>query len=375
MRIAILSPAPIKGSGGLRTIFSYGAALMARGSAVDVVVIDPIDDPQSVSRQVTDFYTVNGLGFKSWPCDLSGYDVVIATRWDTAVIARDSGASHRLYLVQDYEAGFNPMGDGFVFGEASYLYGLQTITLGRWLSQRLKREFGNTPYSIDFGVDRGVYRTYKSFYDRELTVCAIVQPEKPRRCTRLALEALGIVKARLPKVRIRLFGGEPIDLWFETEQLGIISPRELAGLYNEALAGLCISSSNPSRVPFEMMSCGLPTVDLYRNNTIYDFPSEGMLLAHQTPESIASALIEIVTNEELAYNLSQGGQAFMEDRPFQAEAMGFANAVYAAVRNGSPNDDVSWEPIYYSEPWIADVYQRRDVEAHMRYHRHMLDQP
>lgn len=373
MRVALLSPAPIKGSGGLRTIFNYGSALKARGASVDVVIVDAVEEPSSVSQQVTDFYTVEGLGFNSWPCNLSQYDVVIATRWDTAIIARDSGAKHKLYLVQDYEAAFNPMGDGFIFGEASYLYGLQTITLGRWLSQRLTREFGNKPYSIDFGVDREIYRTRTSFYDREFAVCTILQPEKPRRCTRLALEALGIVKAALPKVKIKLFGGDRIDLWFEAEQLGIISPQELADLYNNSRAGLCISSSNPSRVPFEMMSCGLPTVDLYRNNTIYDFPSTGMLLAHQTPESIASALVELLTNDEFALDLSEGGQAFMADRHFRMEATDFAKAVYAAIQEGRPQANHNWSPIYDRGAWLAAAYQSEDVEAHVHYHRHMLD--
>ncbi|MGO4704327.1 hypothetical protein AB4072_00925 [Microvirga sp. 2MCAF38] len=372
MRIAILSPAPIKGSGGLRTIFSYGAALMKQGYTVDVVIVDPVDNPSAVAQQVTDFYTVEGLGFQSWPCRLSDYDVVISTRWDTSVIARNSGARHKLYLVQDFEAGFNPMGDGFIFGEDSYMYGLQTITLGRWLSQRLTREFGNVPYSIDFGVDREIYTTRQPFYDRKLSVCAILQPEKPRRCTQLVLESLGIVKTRLPKAEINLFGGEPIQLWFEANQLGIISPQELSDLYNESGVGLCVSSSNPSRIPFEMMSCGLPTVDIYRNNTIYDFPSEGMLLAHQTPESIADALVELLTNGELALNLSDGGQAFMEDRSFQTEAADFAAAVHAAVHNGEPNLTTEWSPLYVGEPVIANVYRRSDVEAHIRYHRHMI---
>ena len=59
-----------------------------------------------------------------------------------------------------------------------------------------------------------------------------------------------------------------------------------------------MSASNPSRIPFEMMAAGLPVVELYKENNIYDMPDEGVLLARPTPEAIASAIIHLVDSEE-----------------------------------------------------------------------------
>lgn len=366
MRIGFLSPAPIEGSGGLRTIFSYARALKRKGKDVDVIIVDSVES-RNVKQLVRDFYGIEGVGLRYWPCSIHDFDILIATRWDTAKIVRDSGVKGQLYLVQDFEAWFNPMGDGFIGGENSYLYNIKTLTLGAWLSRKLSYEFGNKPSHIEFGVDNAVYYSTKLPSDRQDAICAIVQPEKPRRCTHLVIEALGIVKANFPNTRIFMYGGERIDLWYEADQLGIVSPEKLAELYNQCRAGLCISSSNPSRVPFEMMACGLPVVDLYRSNNLFDLPFEGCLLAHQTPESVSEALMMLLKNSELAGDLSNGGLASMDGRTFEKECNDFAEAVLSLY--GSDGVSVSVPTMKYTrEPVIAPVYERDDVLKHCSFH-------
>ena len=62
-----------------------------------------------------------------------------------------------------------------------------------------------------------------------------------------------------------------------------------------------MSASNPSRIPFEMMASGLPVVELYRENNLYDFPNDGCLLADSTPEAIANALLTILDDKKLQH--------------------------------------------------------------------------
>lgn len=70
----------------------------------------------------------------------------------------------------------------------------------------------------------------------------------------------------------------PATFEFECKNLNIIPIKECNELYNKCKVGICMSASNPSRIPFEMMSAGLPVVELYKENNIYDLPDEGVLL-------------------------------------------------------------------------------------------------
>ncbi len=49
---------------------------------------------------------------------------------------------------------------------------------------------------------------------------------------------------------------------FPYEHLGVLSPTQLAWLYSEATVGLCLSLTNFSLMPKEMLACGLPCVEL-----------------------------------------------------------------------------------------------------------------
>ena len=78
-----------------------------------------------------------------------------------------------------------------------------------------------------------------------------------------------------------------------------------------------MSASNPSRIPFEMMASGLPVVELYRENNLYDFPNDGCLLADSTPEAIANALLTILDDKKLQQKMSTAGIKYMKNYPLE----------------------------------------------------------
>lgn len=94
-------------------------------------------------------------------------------------------------------------------------------------------------------------------------------------------------------------------------------------LYNKCAVGLCISSSNPSRVPFEMMQSGLPIVEIWRENNLYDFDHDAMLLCKQTPESIAEGIMQILNNNSLASSMGVAGEKFMAGRTLEKKMKDF----------------------------------------------------
>jgi len=285
------------------------------------------------------------------------FDLVFATAWYTAKVVRDLPFDcRRAYFVQDYEAWFNPMGDGYLMAEHSYRMGLTPITIGRWLVYKLTREYGAGAAHFDFCADLNVYTPDPS-QPRERAVCFICQPEKPRRCARLGIEALGILKHWLPDVKVYLYGShKPVNLWFEHENLGLISVEQCRDLYRRCAVGLCISSSNPSRIPFEMMACGLPVVDLYRENNLFDMPEQGVLLADSQPEAIASALRVVLENDEMREQMSEFGPQFMAKRDLNHGYEQFVAATELLLEDRFVGEPLP-QPTYRREPILAEGRQ------------------
>ena len=127
-----------------------------------------------------------------------------------------------------------------------------------------------------------------------------------------------LVKKLRPDVKIYVYGSDvDTQFDFDVENLHIIPITECNELYNKCKVGLCISASNPSRIPFEMMAAGLPVVDLYRENNLYDIPDTGVLLADSTPEAIATALIRVLDDDKLQKQMSTKGNQYMQDYPLE----------------------------------------------------------
>ncbi|MDQ7013261.1 MAG: glycosyltransferase family 4 protein [Planctomycetota bacterium] len=338
-RIAWLVPRPLEGSGGHRTILQNIDALEAAGHECHVFVEDPkpasneecLDEAERltlVREQLGEFFGFEGerlhLGF-----DIpDGFDLAIATAWYTAAfVARPKIKCRKAYFVQDYEAYFMPVNDGYLRAEDSYNLGLPVVSIGRWLTQRLTRENGCPATFFEFCADGNIYRPDPAV-ERERAVCAIYQPEKPRRCPHLLIQTLGTLKKHKPDVKIYLYGTrEKPDLPFEHEHLGLVSVEACAALYNRCSAGLCISATNPSRIPFEMMACGLPVVDIHRPNNLFDMPENGVLLAQPRPDSLARALAMILDDESRWSAMSVFAREFMRPRTLEFGYQQFVSAV------------------------------------------------
>ena len=358
MRAAWVLPSLIEGSGGHRTILQNVQYLIRKGYECDVYVEDKgeVKNSEELRRQAETLFGKHDcrfiLGF-----DIQGeYDIFFATAWFTAKVVRDCNSKAvKAYFIQDFEALFNPMGDGYILACNSYGYGLKPVTIGRWLSHKMQTEYRTPSRYFDFCADRRIYRPLPEA-KKEHAICFVYQPDKPRRCSVLGIEALGIVKFLRPDVKIYLYGSNiKGNVWFEHENLGIIPLEKCNALYNKCEVGLCISSSNPSRIPFEMMAAGLPVVDLYMENNFYDMPNEGVRLAHTTPESIAQALIEILDHPEQAAQMSEAGKRYMADKDLEHGFEQFYAAVSDMAARREPAEPAVYDRSYTRPAVSADV--------------------
>ena len=355
--ISWLIPRLIEGSGGHRTMLQHAHALECTGHICPIYIEGTGDQEQAINAIERLFgyrFSYVSYGWES----VKKSDFVLATIWYSAAIVRDLPFSCiKAYFVQDYEAMFNPMGDAYLMAENSYKYGLIPITIGRWLKNRLAGEYKISSCHYDFGADNNIYRPLPES-KRERAVCFIYQPDKPRRCSRIGIEALGIVKYHKPDVKIYIYGShqsEKGNIWFEHEHLGLLGIKECNALYNRCSVGLCLSSSNPSRVPFEMMASGLPVAELWRDNNLYDMPSFSGSLSDPTPESIAENIMLLLDDENRRERMSRSGVDFMANRSLENETAQFRAIVDDLLNNKKPVFEECL-PMYDRPPIVAGAH-------------------
>ncbi|MEA2138087.1 MAG: hypothetical protein QOG56_1237 [Solirubrobacteraceae bacterium] len=223
--------------------------------------------------------------------------VVMATSWGTAYPVLASRAKGvRCYLVADFEPSFYAAGSEALLAEATYRFGFHGVTFGRWLAERLERDYGMRAehfdfacdlehYTLDRGPEAAAARTGVAYYCR---------PSTPRRAHELAVAALDLFAAGHPDVEIHLFGEPSGRLGFRATHHGFLDPAALGALYNRCVAGLVLSATNVSLVPHEMLGCGcVPVVnDAEHNRVVLDNPH--VAYAPATPFELASALSALV---------------------------------------------------------------------------------
>lgn len=362
-KAAWVLPPQIENSGGFRTIFQNISCLLLHGYKCDVYVPKSgcTDTASKLQKEAEQYFGVQGCRYVAGYQLQGRYDILFATSWKTAAVVKQyPNAAKKVYFIQDFEAAFYPAGTEYLAACASYCQGLYPITIGRWLAAKMMDEYHIPARFFDFCTDTKIYQDLHK--KREKAVCFIYQPHKPRRCSRLGLQALAIVSALRPDVKIYLYGSDQKPrVPFTYESMGCLCVEQCNALYNRCMAGLCISASNPSRIPFEMMAAGLPVVDLYLENNLYDMPQEGALLAHYTPQSIAAALLEILDHPKKAKKMSVCGQRFMKERTL---SHGFDQFYEAAADILNDHAVVCCKPdkIYQKSPVVSSLREESAMQ-------------
>ena len=236
---------------------------------------------------------------------------MIATGWQTVhpALALDR-TSARVYIVNDHEPDFHMASSERVLAEDTYRMACTASRRARGCGICWSR-YGATADVFQFGVDHDVYRV-RPVARRRDTVIYYARYETARRAVPHGLMALTELHRRRPELRIALFG-TPAHIYtpFPYEHLGILSPVELSWLYSQATVGLCLSLTNFSLMPQEMMACGLPCVELAGVSAEGIFGEDGPIeLAPLDPWQLADALERLLDDRELWEQRSAAGIEF-----------------------------------------------------------------
>ena len=218
---------------------------------------------------------------------------VVASAWPTAYAVYNSTcAGKRFYFVQDLEPQFHATSSLSVMAENTYRMGLHAITAGPWLAEQMRQRYGLQADHFDFGCDLACYSRPSGNVRRGVAFYA--RPETARRGFELGMMALEVFASRNPDVEIHLYGESIGRRPFRFINHGRVSAKELADIYGSCYAGLSISLTNVSLVPYEMLAAGcIPVVnDAEHNRVVLDNPF--VRYAHLTPHALAGALEEAI---------------------------------------------------------------------------------
>jgi glycosyltransferase involved in cell wall biosynthesis len=338
LQIAFVIPFFFPGSGGHMTIANVIRGLERRGHSVSIWIddtggrqADPENAAQLFAASFGPFAADVHYGLEDW----GGADVAVATAWQTVARVRvlgDTGA--RAYFVQDHEVEFFPTSYMRQWADDSYRHGFYPVTAGSWLADVMKQSYGQKASYFELGIDAELYQPVPDVQRRENVVAFYGRVWTHRRAVPVVLAALYELKRRRPETELWAFG-EPglqqIDA--PVQNLGVLTPEDLAKLYSEATVGLALSMTNYSLVAQEMLACGLPCVELASPSSIAAFGRDGAVdLAPLDPSAIADALQRLLDDPALRAARVAKGAELVAQRTWDAAAEGVEAGLREALK-------------------------------------------
>jgi glycosyltransferase involved in cell wall biosynthesis len=310
-------------SGGTRNIFNM--ALLANQAGFESKIIYhnsrlKVAELQKLTRK---FY-----GFETIPV----YSGIPAMETPFAVVAVHHSSvpwmksyappkSKLVYLVQDFEPYFYPMSETYINTLSTYFdTDLQIITSLRWMSEKIQDLTGREVPYLEFPMDKEIYKLHEPtqrdgiiFYAKEDT---------PRRLYDLGAKTLRIINQVDSSIPITLYGGgsTPSGLENVTNHFSNLSNEELSSQYNRHKVGLAFGPTNPSGIPYEMMACGLPVVDVtVPGETQNKYFDELVHLYSPEPATLATEILKLINFENHWRNLSLNGLNFINKMQKKSE--------------------------------------------------------
>ncbi|MGH2902849.1 MAG: glycosyltransferase family 4 protein, partial [Solirubrobacteraceae bacterium] len=318
LRLALVIPSFRRGSGGHNTLLQIFSRLERRGHLCSVWLYDftgqhNAEWPAVIRADIREFFApIEGPVYKGF-ADWQGADVAIATGWQTVhpTLMLDQCRA-RAYIVNDHEPEFYAASTEREMAEDTYRHELHCIAASPWLRDLLIERYAASADAFQLGVDHSLYQP-RPVPRRQDTVIYYARHVTPRRAVPVGLMALSELHRRRPDLRIVLFGDEGrLESPFPYEHLGVLTPPQLATLYSEATVGLCLSLTNFSLMPKEMLACGLPCVELAGVSAESIFGNDGPIeLAPLRPTALADALQRLLENESLRQERSKRGIEFV----------------------------------------------------------------
>ncbi|TNE35793.1 MAG: glycosyltransferase [Alphaproteobacteria bacterium] len=328
LRITWVIPDFLPGAGGHMTIFRIAHYLESFGHKVSFLIQNPTVHKTgeqalaTINERFLPFHGSIGLFTRQTP-DAEGDALIATDRFTCYPVAAMDRFLRKFYFVQDYEPYFYPVGTEFLLTEATYHFDFDCLCAGDWLHGIMSEKYQRWAMSWPLAFDASVYTQAEGNKERSSNRIALyARHVTPRRAVELAFMALEILQERNVDFKVDFFGWKlgDLDVKFPYCDHGVLSAHELAALYREAAIGVVFSATNHSLVNKEMMSCGLPVIDLDLENVRAIFPEGAMCFAKPTPDDIADQIQHLLENPGKRESLRQGGLNFVKGLSWEKSA-------------------------------------------------------
>lgn len=308
--------------GGVRIVFDHARLLTKLGYHVSIRALTGDHDwypyPINVDYE-RDFSTPFLAGKRP--------DIVIATFWTTVQPALALSCEHTFHFCQGYEGDFVEYKERYAEIESIYSLPIAKLTIGDWLTNRLKDKFGSTTfpiYTIGQVVDVSMFRPpflflsqwWRKLYAKPVNILVIGQFEASVKGIPDAFHAVEILRRQgwqihLTHVSSSVLPNEGKLITEVNRPLTNLLPKEMTKLYRSS--DLMIAPSHEQEgfgLPFaEALSSGLPTVAT-EIPSFLSFDSQhdyAVFVPASEPSKIAEAITYLTRNISLQRRLRHRG--------------------------------------------------------------------
>lgn len=303
-RINWVIPAFTKGGGGHTTMFRAARTLARLGwESVFWIpgekAISQIDD---LYAEFIGHFPLSPISFRRFEDGFHDVrnEVLVASSWDTAYLTTENKNDNaRLYFVQDRESLFMPAGADALRAEWTYRLGLDFVCAGPWLEQ-LVEPYGGLHTSFELCAEPMFSERDLPLAERDVLAAVYVRGHSARRASEMMADAANKL-SELGLGEVVVFGDDhpAYSLSDKVVNAGVISPAEMAELFQKARFGLVASATNYSIMPVELAVAGTVVVQPVSESTRETTDARG---AHSVEPS-ADALVRFVA--EHARGLTQ----------------------------------------------------------------------
>jgi hypothetical protein len=265
--------------------------------------------------------------------EAGGYDVAVATWWETAAWLSEIDATRRMILLQSFEQRFYGRDAPFdrMLAEATLALPVDFVAVAPWLRDMLVELRPSARCTVVRpGVDKTVFGGERRSRSGPLEVLIEGQPTLPFKGVREALEAVGAMGEPVRSTLVSLDPGSAGELPVD-RVVGGLDAAGMAALYRDSDVLLKLSRvEGLGLAPVEGFHSGLPcVVTPYTGHAEYARHGENaVVVGFDDVPGTAAALDELARDRAWLAELSAGARATAAEWPGHGES---ARALHGAL--------------------------------------------
>lgn len=327
-------------SGGYRTILRSIDFLIKNGYTINIEIPRNHKLLNSQHENISRYNVISNtslLNIVSGEQDTSA-DIYIATGWQTFTKAQYYLSKNKCvaFFCQDLEWKFPQVSkNDNLQKHVKNFYDIEipTFTMSKFLENYFEDQ--RILKSTSLNVNTDIY--YNQSQKRD-GICLLYccPKKKPHRLGELVLKLAKNLAESYPEKSISLYGDTNIpniDLK-NVKYLNILNTEQLSKLYNTSELGVVFSTTNPSRIAYEMVACGMPAIEADCEYTEYDMDSDAFVRVNPDHDTVINTIDDLLNDPKEMKRLQAECEIYSKNNFTKlAEELRFLNFIEELLRS------------------------------------------